>query len=204
MQTIQITAKFAAALEAIRTAGKTPWVIINEEQAVGVYAGRTQARDAKAADKLIGKIVKDDEVVFEVMDQSKFYVFASQEHCPKCGTAEVFAGRGDHGVIVDEDTYFGCHSCDWESDHRTTDRRAAPVATGTKVVTHESTVERPCKLVFVVAEEMYAANPNVRRTEVIAECVSRGVAYYTARTQFQQWASVRKEMREHEAAQAKK
>ena len=71
-------------------------------------------------------------------------------------------------------------------------------------VVHESTVERPCKLVWYIADEMVAANPAVRRKDVLAACVSRGVAFYTARTQYQQWLGIQKEMAIREAAQAAK
>lgn len=68
-------------------------------------------------------------------------------------------------------------------------------------VTNESTAERPCKLVWHIADEMKAANPEVKRKEVLAECVKRGVAFYTARTQYQQWLGVQKEMAARVASQ---
>lgn len=71
-------------------------------------------------------------------------------------------------------------------------------------VVHESTVERPCKLVWHIADEMTAANPAVRRKDVLVACVARGVAFYTARTQYQQWLGIQKEMAAREAAQATK
>lgn len=68
-------------------------------------------------------------------------------------------------------------------------------------VVHESTAERPCKLVWHIADDMKAANPEVKRKEVLAECVKRGVAFYTARTQYQQWLGVQKEMAARVASQ---
>lgn len=68
-------------------------------------------------------------------------------------------------------------------------------------VTNESTIERPCKLVWHIADDMKAANPEVKRKEVLAECVKRGVAFYTARTQYQQWLGVQKEMAARVASQ---
>lgn len=70
---------------------------------------------------------------------------------------------------------------------------------GTNAILHQSTINRPCKQVFWVADEMKAANPKVTRSEVINECVKRGIAYYTARTQYQQWFAVQREMAEREA-----
>lgn len=71
-------------------------------------------------------------------------------------------------------------------------------------VVHVSTAERPCWLVWHTADEMVAANPAVRRKDVLAACVARGVAFYTARTQYQQWLGIQKEMAAREAAQATK
>jgi len=59
------------------------------------------------------------------------------------------------------------------------------------MVTAHSTVERPTKLVWHIADEMFNANPEVRRKDVIAECVNRGIAFYTARTQYQQWLATK-------------
>lgn len=64
---------------------------------------------------------------------------------------------------------------------------------------HQSTVLKPCKQVFYIADEMKATNPNATRSEIINECVKRGIAFYTARTQYQHWYSVQKEMAEREA-----
>lgn len=58
----------------------------------------------------------------------------------------------------------------------------------------ESTVERPVKTVWAIAEEMAkkakADKVPLRRRDVIAACVAKGVAFYTARTQYQQWHTV--------------
>lgn len=58
-------------------------------------------------------------------------------------------------------------------------------------ITNHSTIERPTKAVWHIADEMVAANPQVRRKDVIAECVNRGIAFYTARTQYQQWLATK-------------
>jgi hypothetical protein len=44
---------------------------------------------------------------------------------------------------------------------------------------------------WAIADEMTAANPSVTRREVIAECVRRGVALNTAKTQYSAWRLVR-------------
>jgi hypothetical protein len=58
-------------------------------------------------------------------------------------------------------------------------------------VKRKSDIKRPTKLVWHIADEMSAANPQVRRKDVIAECVRRGIAFYTARTQYQQWLAAK-------------
>lgn len=51
----------------------------------------------------------------------------------------------------------------------------------------KSIIESPSKRVWEIADQMKAENPNVRRKDVIAACVEKGIAYYTARTQYQLW-----------------
>lgn len=46
-----------------------------------------------------------------------------------------------------------------------------------------SIVESPVKRVWEIADSM----PDARRKDVIAACVDQGVAFYTARTQYQKW-----------------
>lgn len=46
-----------------------------------------------------------------------------------------------------------------------------------------STCERPTKKVWDIADAM----PKASRKEVMAECVAQGIAYGTARTQYQAW-----------------
>ena len=76
----------------------------------------------------------------------------------------------------------------------------APVAAHRGEVVNKSTTERPCKRVWIIADDMLAANPEVKRKDVIAACIAAGVAFYTARTQYQQWLGVRKEMAAREAS----
>lgn len=54
-------------------------------------------------------------------------------------------------------------------------------------ILRESTIERPCKRVWHIADEMVGA----RRKDVLARCVAEGIAFYTARTQYQLWLSIK-------------
>lgn len=63
---------------------------------------------------------------------------------------------------------------------------------------HASSVLKPTKLVWVIADEMYAeaqnaGKPMPTRKEVQDECVRRGIASGTARTQFQHWFKLHNE-----------
>ncbi len=60
-------------------------------------------------------------------------------------------------------------------------------------IVRKSSIERPTKKVWDIAEAMFVANPDTRRKDVIAECVRRGIAFYTARTQYQVWSQLQKE-----------
>ena len=50
-----------------------------------------------------------------------------------------------------------------------------------------SAMSGACTLVWEIAGSMLAANPQARRKDIIQACVDRGVAYYTARTQYQKY-----------------
>ena len=52
---------------------------------------------------------------------------------------------------------------------------------------NRSTVANPTKAVWQIADEMKQANAAVTRKQVVDECVRRGIALYTARTQYQRW-----------------
>lgn len=62
-----------------------------------------------------------------------------------------------------------------------------------KDIARTSSVANPCLAVWNKADEMFAANPWTRRKDVIAACVQLGIAFYTARTQYQQWLTVNKD-----------
>lgn len=153
METIKITEAVQNQIDAVVAAGKTPWVIVNEDYVVGIYAGRTEARNAKSEQKLAGTVAKASDYNFETVNLQ-----------------EDVAPTEDKPV-------------------------KAP-----RVINHESTVERPCKRVWQVADDM----PGAKRKDVLDACVKQGIAYYTARTQYQQWLTVQKEMAEREAQQSKK
>lgn len=52
-----------------------------------------------------------------------------------------------------------------------------------KEILRKSKIKKPCYRVWDIADEMTDA----RRKDVIAACVAEGIAFYTARTQYQLW-----------------
>jgi hypothetical protein len=129
--------------------------------------------------------------------------------CPSCGI-DLMNGVGEHnqevnGKKIEHDQYeFCCLGCGAEFGPAIPSKKVAKAVAPRGPVTHESTATRPCKLVWQIADDVFLANPEAKRSEVLAECVKQGVAYFTARTQYQQWLTVQKEMAAREAEQAPK
>lgn len=66
----------------------------------------------------------------------------------------------------------------------------ASIALATRnVVDHKgnSTVAKPVDVVRSIAAEMHAANPDVKRREVLDACKQAGVAHWTAHTAYYKW-----------------
>lgn len=243
---IKITPAFDQILCHIAAQGKTAWIILNDDYAVGAYPGREAARHAKATNSLAGSIVKASEISFEVVDLMAGHTGASQVladevdsqdptdteiaesndwrndpssvygheiHgllvCPSCGT-HLSNGIGEHnqevnGKALKHDHFeYCCLACGVEFGPAIPSKKSAKAVAPRGPVTHESTATRPCKLVWQIADDVFLANPEAKRSEVLAECVKQGVAYFTARTQYQQWLTVQKEMAAREAEQAAK
>lgn len=59
----------------------------------------------------------------------------------------------------------------------------------------ESSIHRPCAQVWHIADSMLGA----KRKEVLAACIENGIAFYTARTQYQLWSQCQKEMQARQA-----
>lgn len=53
-----------------------------------------------------------------------------------------------------------------------------------RVYENSSSAPSPCSLVWSIAEEM---GTEAKRKDVLARCVEEGVAFYTARTQYQKY-----------------
>ena len=121
-------------------------------------------------------------------------------YCPHCGI-HLSNGIGVHlqevnGKVIKHKAFeYECEACGEEFGPAIAkEPKAAPMAAPKRksAITDHSTIQRPTKTVWHIADEMFAANPQARRKDVIAECVRRGVAFNTARTQYQQWLTAKK------------
>lgn len=117
-------------------------------------------------------------------------------NCPHCGI-HLSNGIGVHlqevnGKVIKHKAFeYECLACGEEFGPAIA-KEATKAAPKRRIeITNHSTIERPTKTVWHIADEMFAANPQVRRKDVIAECVNRGIAFYTARTQYQQWLATK-------------
>jgi DNA-directed RNA polymerase subunit RPC12/RpoP len=155
-----------------------------------LYSAKSSVKRAAKKEGL----TEDQYEIFEIDGKFGYQVIAEEAeqpvvgefvNCPHCDI-HLSNGYGVHGddvngeTIKHEEFEYVCLGCGEEFGPAI--KKARKV-----VVTNHSTVERPTKLVWHIADEMFEANPEVRRKDVIAECVNRGIAFYTARTQYQQW-----------------
>lgn len=116
-------------------------------------------------------------------------------NCPHC-SVHLSNGIGHHGQDVNEKIIkhkqfqYECLACGGEFGPAIATESAEPAKAPAKSIPHEnsSTITNPCKTVWEIAIKM-EGKP---RKEVVAACVAAGVAYYTARTQFQAWYTANK------------
>lgn len=147
-------------------------------------AEKEVAELAPPPEEVIVDMSAGDKLANEALTEAHGGVMLTTE-CPDCGSEELYKGEAPDGIVQFEEFIIGCHSCQWHVDLR----GSAPAKTPRPRL---STAELPTKKVWHVADEMLAAAkaaglPAPKRKDVIAECVSRGVAYGTSRTQYQHW-----------------
>lgn len=120
-------------------------------------------------------------------------------HCPHCGI-NLDNGVADFDDIVETQglaearkmqsllwTCLGCNG-EWGPPVAKAGKgRSAP----TRHYVNKSTVDGA----VVVCWDIYAANPDARRKDAIQAAVDAGVAFYTARTQYQKWFTAMKSSR---------
>lgn len=120
-------------------------------------------------------------------------------HCPHCGInldngmtdfdgmAEV-NGRGEKEAFKLMKHEWACLGCggEWGAPIvlKGSKARGAPL----RHYTNKSTVDGA----VAMCHSIYNANPDLRRKDAIQKAVDAGIAFYTARTQFQKWFKAKK------------
>lgn len=135
-------------------------------------------------------IVEDEEVEGDYLEGC--IVLDNTHCCPNCmidlRNGYAITGSEVNGVVQDFNEFqYMCLACGSEFGPAIVKTAPKQEAKTEVVIKTVSDIERPTKAVWHIADELSQANPSVRRKDVIAECVNRGVAYNTARTQYQQW-----------------
>lgn len=215
---MKATRKIINALNAIEFGGKTPWLVVEEDVIVFAGASRVSAREAKTEKGKVCKLedlgitskdihVSDDPVVpFKGPARIEMKVFEALSDIEGAGCFGVL--NGDEIVTVystreeapDADLVFIDGSTEMEvySDSPLTPEEAEepkkartprkPALDGPR----KSTIEKPTKRVWAIADAMFQKNPEVTRKEIVETCIKEGIARNTASTQHYHWRQVNK------------
>lgn len=176
-----ISPTVAARVNEIEKSNKSPWVIVVNDHVIGAEPSRTAARTYNDSLETKGSVSKYDASLIE-FDET----FVSADVSDPL-VAKAVEQITTLAAVVNADVV------------------APPTVAPPKPkldVLRVSTIERPTKRVWAIADDMLRANPNTKRSEIIAKCVAEGIAFYTARTQYQQFFETLREQRTREAAAA--
>lgn len=114
-------------------------------------------------------------------------------HCPGCGVHldngyDTYNNQVEDKRPTNEKYEFVCLACEHEfgSAIKPVAKKQPSKATGQgpKQV-NKSTAKKPCSIVWEICEAN--KDKGLKRKDILQLCVDAGVAYYTARTQYQQW-----------------
>ncbi len=120
-------------------------------------------------------------------------------HCPSCGV-HLSNGLSDFDGMVDrfgsealaykngQKTEWMCLACNHEFGDPITPKASKGSKAPTRHYTNKSTVDGAVSVCW----NIYAEHPELRRKDAIAAAVEAGVAFYTARTQYQKWFKAKK------------
>jgi hypothetical protein len=196
-----ISKTLVAIVADLQAAGKTPWLTIEGDRVHGVYPSRDIARSAKT-----GKPVKFDGQGFELdADEATSTEAAETFALPTNGDTERMSEEsleddgGETSSVADVDADEFSAAKDTLGDMQPTVEPVPPVVNETLKadkpdadIRRKSEIVRPTKLVWDICDAVRKANPEATRKEILEECERRGIAYYTARTQYQVWKSMQK------------
>lgn len=129
-----------------------------------------------------------------------YFDVCGEVNCPACNIAldngmATDTELKDSGMDRNEKFEYICLGCghEWGPAIQTKKAKAPKVdkpkqeTNGDPELRGSSTVTRPTKAVWDIAEKMKKANPDARRKDILEACQKAGIAYYTARTQYQLW-----------------
>lgn len=118
-------------------------------------------------------------------------------HCPSCGI-HLSNGLMDFDSLEDQvgakKAYemqkhaWSCMGCNAEWG----DEIAAPTSKGRKEPTRHYVNKSTVDGAVAKCHELFSANPDLRRKDAIQLAVNAGIAFYTARTQYQKWFKAQK------------
>lgn len=184
--------------------GKSPWMTSQDGQITGVYVNRDAARSAKTG--------KPEKYNFEGLDliDGPTGLPTGESIADAMMTAAEASDSHLRLALIAAGADAADFKADKEADVEVPDAPSvlpapplapAPVLAAdkankiTKEVRRASEVIRPTKMVWAIADRMVDAAkaeglPAPTRKEVMAECEKIGIAFFTARTQYQVWKSM--------------
>lgn len=179
-------------------AGKSAWLTIADDAVQGVYSSRGAARDAKNGKPVKHADLEANQLVLvdgaTDLPTGEAIADAMLEDTP-----EADVGYGDK-LEEDDAAEFAAAKAD---EIATPEVVVTPIdpakevktAKEPKVLIHKSEPLRPTKLVWAVADQMVAEAeeaglPAPTRKQVLDRCEAMGIAFFTARTQYQVWKSM--------------
>jgi hypothetical protein len=182
--------------------GIAPWLVLSADRLLGIFEKRADARAAKlSGQRAIEKFdanthFLDDSVPAPVVSKAKPIAQAIAEAEGKLGKVVAINPVAEAAAAVQAEE---------AANARPVEKKPKAKVASVELTEGQrtSTAERPTKAVWFIADEMRQSDPLARRKDIIAECQARGIAYFTARTQFQLWSNCQKEMSERVSAAAK-
>lgn len=152
---------------------------------------KRQIADEARIRKVQARDVDQDEIDNDLVQ------FCGYSECPHCGI-HLSNGVTDFDGVVDSrgserealkvmKHEFACLGCngEWGKEIKpTSKKRGEPLRHYTSKSTVDGAVAK--------AHAIFDANPEMRRKDAIAAAVEAGIAFYTARTQYQRWFTARK------------
>lgn len=129
-------------------------------------------------------------------DQDLVFTYGHHE-CPSCkihlsnGVSDydgMVDRHGEKGAYAHQQREWACMAC----GHQWGDEIEAPKSKGSKQPTRHYVNKSTVDGAVARSHEIFNANPDARRKDAIQLAVDAGIAFYTARTQYQKWFKAQK------------